>query len=35
MGCLIGVLAEQGPCVLWHYEKTQHVQLQQFKSNMV
>ena len=29
MGCLIGVLAEQGPCVLWHYEKIQHVHWQE------
>ena len=29
MGCLIGVLAEQGQCVLWHYEKTQHVHWQE------
>ena len=29
MGCLIGVLAEQGQCVLWHYEKTQHMHWQE------
>ena len=29
MGCLIGVLAKQGQCVLWHYEKTQHLHLQE------
>lgn len=34
MGCLIGVLAEQGQYVLWHYEKNNTcAKKKQFKDN--